>query len=190
MSKRSSSPSMLLPQAYLVEVAWEVCNQVGGIYTVIRSKVPAVMEHWTGRYCLVGPYVHKNINAELEFLDDAQDIFGQAAATLRKRGYHVHYAEWLVTGKPRVVLINPNVIEDQALHVVKYLLWKNHGVGTNQESLLINQIIAFGYLTKLFIDELVKLTGGDQKLIAHFHEWMGSLPILDMKREGMPVEHG
>ena len=28
----------------LTEVAWEVCNQVGGIYTVIRSKVPSMME--------------------------------------------------------------------------------------------------------------------------------------------------
>lgn len=189
MPKRSSSPSLVLTQqTYLIEVAWEVCNQVGGIYTVIRSKVPAVIKHWTGRYCLVGPYVHKNIGAELEHLDDAQDIFGQAAATLRKRGYDVHYAEWLVTGKPRVVLLNPNVIEDKVLHVIKYLLWKNHGVSTSQASPLITQVIAFGYLTKLFIDELVKLAGEDDKLIAHFHEWMASLPILDIKREGMPVK--
>ena len=27
-----------LNNAKLFEVAWEVCNQVGGIYTVIRSK--------------------------------------------------------------------------------------------------------------------------------------------------------
>jgi glycogen(starch) synthase len=188
MSKRSSAPVLLLPESYLVEIAWEVCNQVGGIYTVIRSKVPAVMEHWAGRYCLVGPYVSKNINAELEFLDDAQDIFGQAATSLRKRGYDVHYAEWLVTGKPRVVLINPNVIEDQALQVVKYLLWKNHNVTTAQATQLIHQVVAFGYLTKLFIDELVKLAGENHKLIAHFHEWMSSLPILDVKREAMPVK--
>lgn len=189
MPKRSSTPSLVLPQqTYLIEVAWEVCNQVGGIYTVIRSKVPAVMKHWTGRYCLVGPYVHKGIDAELEHLDDAQDIFGQAAATLSKRGYDVHYAEWLVTGKPRVVLLNPNVIEDKVLHVIKYLLWKNHGVSTSQASALITQVIAFGYLTKLFIDELVKLAGEDDKLIAHFHEWMASLPILDIKRDGMPLK--
>ena len=28
----------------LAETAWEVCNQVGGIYTVIRSKVPAMID--------------------------------------------------------------------------------------------------------------------------------------------------
>ncbi|MFZ6010977.1 MAG: glycosyltransferase [Bacteroidota bacterium] len=186
MPKRSPTASHSLQQAYLVEVAWEVCNQVGGIYTVIRSKVPAAMDHWSGRYCLLGPYVHRNISAELEPLDDAEDIFGQAAANLRKRGYHVQYAEWLVTGKPRVVLLNPNAIEDKALNVIKYLLWKNHGVTTGNDH-LVNQVIAFGYLTKLFIDELVKLEA-DKTIIAHFHEWMAGLPILDIKREEMPVK--
>lgn len=188
MSKRSSSASVLLPKAHLIEIAWEVCNQVGGIYTVIRSKVPAVMEHWTGRYCMVGPYIHKNINAELEFMDDAQDLFGQAVASLRKRGYHVHYAEWLVTGKPRVVLINPNVIEDGVLAGIKEQLRQNHGISFNQESQLINQVVAFGYLTKLFLDEVVKLAGNGEQLIAHFHEWMASVPILDLKREASPVK--
>lgn len=188
MSKRSSAITTFLPKAHLIEVSWEVCNQVGGIYTVIRSKVPCVMEHWAGRYCLVGPYVNKNILAELDLMDDVQDIFGQAAAVLRKKGYHVHYADWLVTGKPRVILINPNVIEDQVMHVVKYLLWKNHGISATQNSPLINQVIAFGYLTKLFLDELIKLAKDDQQLIAHFHEWMSSLPILDIRRDGLPIK--
>lgn len=171
---------------YILEAAWEVCNQVGGIYTVIRSKAPAMMQSHGGRYCMIGPYVSRSIQAELDPLDDSSDVFGLAAANLRKRGYDVHYAVWLVTGKPRVVLLNPNVIEEKALNVVKYLLWKNHGVATNSTP-LINQVIAFGYLTKLFIDEVVKLAG-DRKIIAHFHEWMSSLPILDLKRDGSPVK--
>jgi len=189
MSKRlSDTPSSALSRANLIEVSWEVCNQVGGIYTVIRSKVPCVMEHWAGRYCLVGPYVNKNINAELEMMDDVQDVFGQAAAVLRKQGYDIHYAEWLVTGKPRVVLINPNVIEDSILRDVKYHLWKSHGISTSNESALVNQIIAFGHLTKIFFEEVIKLTSGGHQLIGHFHEWMASLPILDIKREGLPVK--
>lgn len=188
MSKRTSNSSAILPNALLMEVAWEVCNQVGGIYTVIRSKVPAVMQQWAGRYCLVGPYVHKNIGAELEPIDDVEDIFGQAAAVLRKRGYHVQYAEWLVTGRPKVVLLNPNAVEDKVLNVVKYLLWKNHGISIPPDNPLINQVVAFGFLTKLLIDEVVKLSGSDDKPIAHFHEWMAGLPILDIKREKLPVK--
>jgi glycogen(starch) synthase len=182
-SKKSNQPN----NALLVEVAWEVCNQVGGIYTVIRSKAPAIMESWGGRFCMVGPFMNKNILAELEPLNDVEDVFGQAAANMRKKGYDVHYAEWLITGKPRVVLLNPRAIEEKALNVVKYLLWKNHQISTPTGNTLIDDVIAFAYLTKMFFDELVKLTK-DHTLIAHFHEWMAGLPILDMKREEMPVK--
>jgi glycogen(starch) synthase len=187
MSKRLHAPHFSLPQASLLEIAWEVCNQVGGIYTVIRSKIPTMMEHWAGRYCLVGPYIHKNIAAELEPLDDVEDIFGQAAAMMRKRGYQVHYAEWLVTGKPRVVLLNPESVSEKELTLYKYLLWKNHNINI-VESPLVNQVIAFGFLTKIFVEELYKLAAADQKLLVHFHEWMAGLPILDIKRDALPVK--
>jgi len=169
----------------LIEVAWEVCNQVGGIYTVIRSKVPAIVNIYADRYCLVGPYVQKGIQAELEPLHE-DDAFGRAAARLRKRGYDVHYAQWLITGRPRVVLLNPNVIEEKALNVVKYLLWKNHNISTSKNEPLVNQVIAFAYLTKLFFDEIAADTQ-NEKVIGHFHEWMAALPILDLKKEGKPV---
>ena len=107
---------------------------------------------------------------------------------MRKRGFDVHYAQWLITGKPRVVLLHPNAIQDKSLNVIKYLLWKNHGIDTHKDSPLLNQVIAFGYLTKLFFDELLKLAEKDLEVIAHFHEWMAGLPILDMKREGMRVK--
>lgn len=187
MPKRTIPSLNETKKKYLVEVAWEVCNQVGGIYTVIRSKAPAMVEQWENQYCMVGPFINKNIHAELEPLDETADVFGQAAANLKKKGYEVYYAQWLVTGKPRVVLISPNVMEDRARNVVKYLLWKNHGIST-PDNPLINQIVAFAFLTKLFFDELTKLTGKENNLIAHFHEWMAGLPILDMKREGMPVK--
>ena len=37
-------------RAMLFEIAWEVCQQVGGIYTVIRSKVPHMVQRWGRRY--------------------------------------------------------------------------------------------------------------------------------------------
>lgn len=188
MSKRGAQTTKQFPKALIVESAWEVCNQVGGIYTVIRSKAPCMVDHAPGSYCLVGPYLNKNIQAELEPLDDTLDIFGQAAAALRKKGYDVQYATWLITGKPRVVLLNPNAIQDKTLNVVKYLLWKNHAVSTPTQHTLIDQVVAFSYLTKLFFDELVALTGNDQPIIGHFHEWMAGLPILDIKKEKMPVK--
>ena len=50
---------------FLAEIAWEVANQVGGIYTVIRSKVPQAKKVWGNNYLLIGPYVHHNAIADL-----------------------------------------------------------------------------------------------------------------------------
>jgi glycogen(starch) synthase len=187
MPKKNIKPSAP-NSSLLVEVAWEVCNQVGGIYTVIRSKAPTMKQNWGENFCMIGPYINKNIQAELEPLTNATDLFGLAVTNLKKKGYDVMYAEWLITGKPRVILLNPNAIEEKVLQVVKYLLWKNHAVSIPVKNTLIDQVIGFAYLTKLFFDELVKVSGGDQKILAHFHEWMAGLPILDMKREKMPVK--
>ncbi len=188
MPKRVSKKNTEEKPSTLIEVAWEVCNQVGGIYTVIRSKAPAMMQNHHGHYCMVGPYLNKNILAELEPLDDTSDLFGSAASNLRKKGYDVIYAEWLITGKPRVVLLNPNVVEEKVMAVVKYLLWKNYAIQIPEANELIKQVVGFAYLTKLFFDEVSKLVGVDGKLIGHFHEWMAGLPILDIKKENMPVK--
>lgn len=187
MNKRGSTEQNQFPPSYLLEVAWEVCNQVGGIYTVIRSKAPEMVKHSQGNYCMIGPYVNRNILAELELLNDSQDSFGLAATALRKKGYDVQYAQWLITGRPKVVLLNPNAVQEQAMNVVKYLLWKNHGISTQNATPLINQVIAFGFLTKLFIDELIKVRDPKIPVVAHFHEWMAGLPILDLKKDKVPV---
>ncbi len=187
MPKRTSKNVKHPVDTLLIEVAWEVCNQVGGIYTVIRSKAPAMMVNHGENYCLVGPYLSKNILAELDVIPDSTNLFAQAANNLSKKGYEVVCAEWLITGKPKVVLVNPNAIEEKAMSVIKYLLWKNHNISIPDGNKLIDQVIGFAYLTKLFFDEVAKLHT-DQKLIGHFHEWMAGLPILDIKRDGMPFK--
>jgi len=189
MSKRLSSVSSDVVAACTVEVAWEVCNQVGGIYTVIRSKAPAMVQHAEGPFCMIGPFINQSILAELEPQNDSEDIFGQAAAALRKKGYDVMYAEWLITGKPKVVLLNPNSVQRQELDVVKFALWKNHEISASTNVTLIDQVISFGHLTKLFLDELIKvINDATRPVLAHFHEWMAGLPILDIKRDALPVK--
>lgn len=165
-----------------------MCNQVGGIYTVMRSKVPAMVSNWGTNYCMLGPYTGRAIEAELEPLDQAADVFGQAASHLRNKGYDVHYAEWLVTGRPRVVLFNPHVIEDKTLNVVKYLLWKNHGIAMPPDNPLVNDVVSLAFQVKMFLDELIALIEPDRPVIAHFHEWMAGLPILDIRRENMRIK--
>lgn len=62
----------------LIETAWEVCNQVGGIYTVIRSKVPAMVEKWGNRYFGIGPYMSNMVSSEFDPSEDYNNQIGRA----------------------------------------------------------------------------------------------------------------
>lgn len=170
----------------LVEVAWEVCNQLGGIYTVIRSKVPSMTEKWGKQYCLLGPYLHARVLAEFEPNENLNDPFGKAVAALRAQGYEAHYGTWLVSGRPKVVLLNPASVAHK-LDEIKYLLWEHHDISTAGADDLLNQVILFGHMAKIFLEELVKPEITEEKVIAHFHEWMVGTAIPDLRREQIKI---
>ncbi|MEJ2005134.1 MAG: glycogen synthase, partial [Cyclobacteriaceae bacterium] len=89
-----------LSDSFLVESAWEVCNQVGGIYTVIRSKVPVMTRQWQENYCLLGPLMNPQISAEFDPIHDTSGPLGRAVVRMRELGVEVKYGTWLVTGRP------------------------------------------------------------------------------------------
>ncbi|MET4076820.1 glycosyltransferase [Hymenobacter sp. UYCo722] len=191
MQPTPHAPDTLFPDSLLVEVAWEVCNQVGGIYTVIRSKVPATMPAWGDRYCLLGPYFPHMAQGEFESFDDltvhtASDPFGAAVRTMRAQGYDVCYGTWLVTGRPRVVLINPFQTYDQ-LGQLKTDLWARHGIPAPDHDDLLHQVIAFGHLTTIFFQHLAVQLQAEQRLLGHFHEWMTGVAIPELRRLQVPV---
>ncbi|MDO7848038.1 glycosyltransferase [Hymenobacter sp. M29] len=191
MQTTAHAPEALFPDSLLVEVAWEVCNQVGGIYTVIRSKVPATMPVWGDRYCLLGPYFPNMAQGEFEPYDDleihtAADPFGAAVRTMRAQGYDVQIGTWLVTGRPRVVLINPFQAYGR-LGQLKSDLWARHGIPAPDNDDLLHQVIAFGHLTTVFFQHVAAQVKPEQRLLCHFHEWMTGVAIPELRRLQVPA---
>lgn len=180
--------SMEPAEEFLIETAWEVCNQVGGIYTVIRSKVPSISEKWNGNYLLIGPYFHGKASAEFEPITqiDPNDIIGKIVDRMRHQGLEVHYGYWLVSGRPKVLLFNPFSVFPR-LGEIKYMLWADHNISTPDGDDLLNQVVAFGFLVKLFLKELVSEKKFNKKIVTHFHEWMVGTVIPDIRKENLPV---
>jgi glycogen(starch) synthase len=173
-------------EVLLVEVAWEVCNQLGGIYTVIRSKLPCMMDKWGSNYCLLGPYLHSKIPAEFEPNNNLTDPFGKAVERMRAIGLEVYYGTWLVSGRPKVVLINPHSVFYK-IDEIKYLLWEHHDISVPPNDELLDQVIAFGYVSKIFLEGLVDLEMNTHRVIAHFHEWMVGTSIPALRREKVQI---
>jgi glycogen(starch) synthase len=170
----------------LFEIAWEVCNQVGGIYTVIRSKVPSMVEEWGENYCLIGPYFPQTASIEFEKIDNDDSIFAKVAYNLQSQGIDAYYGRWLVTGNPHIILVDFN----QALtHIdsLKFNLWENHKISTLNSEPLVSNVIAFGSMVKTYIQNFVATKPKGVDVIVHFHEWMASTALLDLKRENVNI---
>jgi len=175
----------IIENTLLTEIAWEACNQVGGIYTVLRSKVPTMVNKFGPNYCLLGPYVQASVSTEFEEIKDIEGPFSRAASKMREMGFDVHYGKWLVTGRPKIVLFNPRSVFDR-LGEIKYQLWEHHHINTPDDD-LVDQVIAFGFLTKVFLEVLAGKKTKNQNIIAHFHEWMAATPIPELRKLDLPI---
>jgi glycogen(starch) synthase len=173
-------------QPILFEIAWEVCNQVGGIYTVIRSKVPAMVEEWGDNYCLIGPYFPQTALVEFEEQPNDDSVFARTAARLREQGLDVHYGRWLVTGRPRIILVDFNKMISE-VDGLKFNLWQNHKISTLHAEPLVDKVIAFGELVNRYLSLFVEINGKKTDTIAHFHEWMASTALLDLRHKQVPL---
>ncbi|MCW5766969.1 MAG: glycosyltransferase, partial [Phycisphaeraceae bacterium] len=174
----------------LLEFAWEVCNQVGGIYQVVRSRAPTMVERWGERYCMVGPYEPHTANLEFEETTPTGAI-GKAVLALREQGLDVRHGRWMIDGRPRCILIN-HWLGSGHVDQVKYRLWTDHGIPSPAGDALLDGVISFGDACRRLVEKVCEFSGAagagrSGPVVAHFHEYMGGIAIPMLRRQQTPV---
>lgn len=188
---RGDGPSQAPSHSMLLEVGWEVCNQVGGIYQVLKSKAPFMVERWGERYCMIGPWNAQT--AALEFEETTPTgIIGRALAVLKEQGLVVHHGRWMISGRPRCLLIEHWQGTDK-LDATKFRLWADHAISTPSGDGLIDGVITFADAVRRVIERVCEFAKDDRaggaageggvKVLAHMHEWMGGLAIPMLRQQ-------
>ena len=171
-------------QPLLFECAWEVCWQLGGIYTVLKTKAPAMQRRWDDRYFLVGPY--NPATAAVEFEERPTEGWIRVVLDrLREAGMPAHYGQWLIPGRPKAILLDHRARFGN-LHNDKYLMWKDHHISTDASDGEVNEVIAFGFAVTEFFRILTEVQPG-RPVLAHFHEWMGGVAVPRIAHLKIPV---
>jgi glycogen(starch) synthase len=178
---------------FLFEVAWEVCNQVGGIYQVVRSKVPLMMSRWHERYCLLGPYIEGKAQLELEPAP-VSGWLARVAARVEESGVKVHHGYWLIQGKPRVLLLEHTQLA-AVLTELKRSLFSEHHIDAAGSDPLLDAAITFGEAVARVLaaadDEVVhthaREASAPQRLLVHFHEWQGAVALPAVWQARLPI---
>ncbi|KAL4682680.1 hypothetical protein H8957_006595 [Semnopithecus entellus] len=136
----------------LFEVAWEVTNRVGGIYTVIQTKAKTTADEWGDNYFLIGPYFEHNMKTQVEQCEPVNDAVRRAVDAMNKHGCQVHFGRWLIEGSPYVVLFD---IGYSACNLDRWKgdLWEACSVGIPYHDREANDMLIFGSLTAWFLKE-------------------------------------
>ena len=95
----------LIKPDYLFEVSWEVCNKVGGIYTVIATKSLYLKSEYNRHHIMVGPDVWMDTESNPDFIEDPA-LYRAWKAQAASEGLRVRVGRWNVPGKPTAILVD------------------------------------------------------------------------------------
>ncbi|MEM8875244.1 MAG: glycosyltransferase [Planctomycetota bacterium] len=157
----------------MFEVGWEVCWQLGGIYTVLRTKALAMTRRWGDRYALIGPYNPATAHGEFE-QRPAEGWLADALEELRGDGINVLHGLWLVNGRPTTLLIDHRSVMHR-LGEWKYFMHADHGIPIQDGDAEIDETVAFGFACTEVLAALARHCPGP--VIGHFHEWMAGIAV-------------
>ncbi|KAI8806060.1 glycogen synthase-domain-containing protein [Cladochytrium replicatum] len=166
---------------WLFEIAWEVANKVGGIYTVIRTKAPVTVQEYEDRFCLIGPLSYKSAHMEVEEVALApNEPFQLTLMALREAGVKFLFGRWLVESSPYVLLFDLGA-QSYRMNEWKADLWNTAGIPSPPDDMETTDAIVFGYLVAWFFGEYFPA------IIAHFHEWLAGVALVLIRNRRINV---
>lgn len=171
----------LLSPNYIFETSWEVCNKVGGIYTVLSSRAKTLKDNYQDQLVFIGPDL-KQPTANVDFKEDAKlfPAWKKAAANF---GVKCRIGCWMVPGEPVAVLVDFEPFFEQKNNIYAQA-WELFSVDSIRAYGDYDEASMFSYAAARFAEAVVSNCIEQQaKVIYQAHEWMSGLGMLFLKKQ-------
>ena len=166
--------------SFLFEVSWEVCNKVGGIYTVLASKANSLIPDFSDQMIFVGPDLG-TVN-DAFFREDAS-LYQSFGETMNMLGLPVRIGRWTVHGEPVAILVDfASMMEHNDQLFAN--MWQSYGVDSLRANGDYFEACAFAHAAGKVIEAFCEWQSLEQSpVLAHFHEWTTGMGLLYVKRQ-------
>lgn len=167
----------------LFETSWEVCNKIGGIYTVLSTKAKTLQTLYKDKVIFIGPDVWSEENPSPYFVESSVLLKDWKARATFPEGVSVRVGRWNVAGRPIVILV-----KFDGMYSVKNefyaRMWDLYHVDSLHAYGDYDEACAFSHAAGLVIKSLCEYKRlADKKVIAHFDEWTTGMGLLYVKAE-------
>lgn len=174
----------LLPD-YIFESSWEVCNKVGGIYTVLSTRAKTMQESFRDHVFFIGPDFWQDKGNPL-FVEDTL-LFAPWREQAGRESLTVRIGRWQIPGKPIAILVDFRpffAIKDD----IYGSLWRDYGVDSLHAYGDYDEASMFSYAAGRVVESFyayylrVDADSPQPRVVYQAHEWMTGLGALYIQR--------
>ena len=166
---------MLSPN-YIFESSWEVCNKVGGIYTVLSSRAKTLQDKINDHLIFIGPDCwgeKKN-----PYFKEDQSLLSAWKTKATGEGLNLKIGRWAIPGEPIAVLVDFKPFFEEKDQIYTWL-WENYQVDSLHAYGDYDEASMFSYAAAKVVESFYKHNlDKTQKVVYHANEWMCGLGAL------------
>ena len=169
---------MIAPD-FIFESSWEVCNKVGGIYTVLSTRAKTLHDTMHDNLVFIGPDCWGEKKSPFFKQDDT--ILADWQTTAKEEGINVKVGRWDIPGEPIAILVDfqPYFAQKDSIYAK---LWEYYKVDSLHAYGDYDEASMFSYAAGLVVESLYNfLKLQDKKVIYQANEWMTGLGALYVK---------
>ncbi len=171
----------LLTPDYIFESSWEVCNKVGGIYTVLSTRAKTLQNTFPDRIFFIGPEFWLDKENPL-FTEDTNLLKSWKEHAEKEDNLKIRIGRWNIPGKPIAILVDfqpyfayKNDIYTQA--------WADFGVDSLHAYGDYDEASMFSYAAGKVVESFYRFQLNESdKVIYQAHEWMTGLGALYIQK--------
>ena len=171
---------MLKPD-FIFESSWEVCNKVGGIYTVLSSRAKTLQDEMKDRIIFIGPdFWKENV---CPYFKEEKSLFAQWQWEAKEQGLLVRVGRWTIPGEPIAILVDFNPFFEKKNEIYGWL-WEHYRVDSLHAYGDYDEASMFSYAAALVVESFYtfnvqRSTYTDKtRVVYHANEWMCGLGAL------------
>ena len=167
---------MLMPD-YIFESSWEVCNKVGGIYTVLSTRAKTLQEVLKDRIIFIGPDFWQE--KESPYFKEDKSLFAEWQWEAKENGISVRVGRWTIPGEPIAVLVDFKPFFEKKNEIYGWL-WEHYQVDSLHAYGDYDEASMFSYAAALVVESFYNhyLLKTNKRVIYHANEWMCGLGAL------------
>ena len=175
MKKEQLSPD------YIFESSWEVCNKVGGIYTVLSTRAKTLKDRMKDRIIFIGPDCWSE--KECPYFKEDKSLFANWQWEAKNQGLKVRVGRWTIPGEPVAILVDFRPYFEKKNEIYGWL-WEHYSVDSLHAYGDYDEASMFSYAAALVVESFYHTsiengTFDDKtKVVYHANEWMCGLGAL------------